>query len=310
LAFPQITYLDEYYLTNCEIDVLRRYATDMASKIPDGAVVVELGSGNLRKVCLLLQAFENAGKTIDYYALDLSQEELQRTLSQVPHFKHVSCHGLFGTYDDGRDWLAGMKDDRPRCILHMGSSIGNFTQAEAVDFLKQFSDVMKPQDLILIGVDSWNQPDKVYHAYNDSQGLTHKFILNGLANANRIFNREIFHLPDWRVHGEYVYDSDEGGRHQAFVFPIRDVTVLGQRVHAFERIKIEQSIKYSELGSEKLFSLAGLEKLARWTVDNEYGELGKRCQCSCSCIKLHDTSHSPLPAKTKTPAFASHSALL
>jgi EasF-like predicted methyltransferase len=159
--FEDITYLDEYYLTNCEIDVLRRYATDMASKIPDGAVVVELGSGNLRKVCLLLQAFENAGKTIDYYALDLSQEELQRTLSQVPHFKHVSCHGLFGTYDDGRDWLAGMKDDRPRCILHMGSSIGNFTQAEAVDFLKQFSDVMKPQDLILIGVDSWNQPDKV-----------------------------------------------------------------------------------------------------------------------------------------------------
>jgi uncharacterized SAM-dependent methyltransferase len=39
--------------------------------------------------------------------------------------------------------------------------LGNFTQAEAVDFLKQFSDVMKPQDLILIGVDSWNQPDKV-----------------------------------------------------------------------------------------------------------------------------------------------------
>jgi uncharacterized SAM-dependent methyltransferase len=53
---PQITYLDEYYLTNCEIDVLRRFATDMASKIPDGAVVVELGSGFVL-TALVLHAF-------------------------------------------------------------------------------------------------------------------------------------------------------------------------------------------------------------------------------------------------------------
>lgn len=80
---------------------------------------------NLRKVCLFLQAFEDAKKKIDYFALDLSQTELERTLAEAPAFKYVSCRGLLGTYDDGCEWL---KQEsilaRPKCILHLGSSIG------------------------------------------------------------------------------------------------------------------------------------------------------------------------------------------
>jgi uncharacterized SAM-dependent methyltransferase len=41
----QITYLDEYYLTNYEIELLKKSAAEIASKIPEGAMVVELGSG-------------------------------------------------------------------------------------------------------------------------------------------------------------------------------------------------------------------------------------------------------------------------
>lgn len=80
---------------------------------------------NLRKVTLLLRAFEDKGKKIDYFALDLSKQELERTLAQVPEFKHVKCHGLLGTYDDGREWLK--RDEnirRGKCILTLGSSIG------------------------------------------------------------------------------------------------------------------------------------------------------------------------------------------
>lgn len=73
----------------------------------------------------MLQAFEHAGKEVDYYALDLSREELERTLAQVPPFKHVRCHGLWGTYDDGREWLQSPSIlTRPKCILSLGSSIG------------------------------------------------------------------------------------------------------------------------------------------------------------------------------------------
>lgn len=43
--FERITYLDEYYLTGDEIEVLERYAARIAERIPEGAMVVELGSG-------------------------------------------------------------------------------------------------------------------------------------------------------------------------------------------------------------------------------------------------------------------------
>lgn len=80
---------------------------------------------NLRKVSILLQALEHAGKDIDYYALDLSLKELKRTLEQVPAFKHVKCHGLHGTYDDGLDWLKLPENvTRSKCVMSLGSSIG------------------------------------------------------------------------------------------------------------------------------------------------------------------------------------------
>ena len=43
--FEEITYLPEYYLTNTEIALLERFASQLADHIPDGALLLELGSG-------------------------------------------------------------------------------------------------------------------------------------------------------------------------------------------------------------------------------------------------------------------------
>lgn len=43
--FEEITFLEEYYLTNAEIEALENHASDIASLIPGGSQIVELGSG-------------------------------------------------------------------------------------------------------------------------------------------------------------------------------------------------------------------------------------------------------------------------
>ncbi len=43
----QITYLEEYYLTNDEIEVLKSSATDIVKNIPSGVMIIELGSGSV-----------------------------------------------------------------------------------------------------------------------------------------------------------------------------------------------------------------------------------------------------------------------
>jgi L-histidine Nalpha-methyltransferase / hercynylcysteine S-oxide synthase len=43
--FEEITFLDDYYLTNAEIDALQRHAKAIARRLPEGSRLVELGSG-------------------------------------------------------------------------------------------------------------------------------------------------------------------------------------------------------------------------------------------------------------------------
>ncbi|KAH6676690.1 C-type lectin protein [Halenospora varia] len=268
--FEEITYLDEYYLTNAEIDVLKRSADSIAKTIPKGSMLIELGSGNLRKVSVLLQALENAAKDVDYYALDLSMKELRRTLEQVPNFQHVRCHGLHGTYDDGLDWLkAPENSSRTKCVMTLGSSIGNFHRNEAAEFLRGFSEALQTsEDSLLVGLDATSDSEKVFHAYNDHVGTTHKFILNGLTNANSILGEDAFNIDDWKVIGEYVYDS-AGGRHQAFYSPKKDLNINGIHFKAEERIQVEQSLKYSSKEARKLWKDSGLREVSRWATSTE-----------------------------------------
>lgn len=222
-----------------------------------------LTTRNLRKVKILLGAFEAAQKPISYYALDLSLPELERTLQAVPAYKHVQCHGLLGTYDDGLDWLqlpANAK--RPKTILSMGSSIGNFPRKDAAQFLHSFKKVLTADDCMILGIDACQDPDRVYHAYNDTHGITHQFILNGLVHANRLLEKEVFQLSEWKVIGEY---NVEAHRHQAFLLPLHDVDVLGTIIPAGERIRIEESYKYSTTQIKELWQHAGLQPQARYS---------------------------------------------
>ncbi|KAL8807284.1 MAG: hypothetical protein Q9182_000789 [Xanthomendoza sp. 2 TL-2023] len=256
--FEDITYLDEYYLTNTEIEVLQHHATAIATAIPEGCEILELGSGsNLRKVRILLDALESAGKRADYYALDLSEPELRRTLSAVPQrYQYVSCHGLLGTYDDGLEWLKRSdKQQQPKWILSLGSSLGNFGREEAAAFLQGFAATLRGNDRMIVALDACRDAEKVYHAYNDGRGKTHEFVLNGLLHANRLLSKDVFKLQDWKIIGEF---DEVAGRHQAFYSPVKSVVIDGVYLEAGERIRVEESYKYTTVQSNELWHKVGL----------------------------------------------------
>lgn len=194
---------------------------------------------------------------MDYYALDLSLPELKRSLSAVgPNdYQHVKFRGLHGTYDDGLAWLKLPENaGRPRLILSLGSSIGNFSRSDAARFLKRFSVVLGPDSKMLIGLDACQDSDRVYHGYHDREGKTREFYLNGLVHANVLIGKEAFRLEEWDVAGEY--DEIEK-RHQAFYTPLVNVTIEDVHINAGERIRFEESYKYSRSQSADLWELAG-----------------------------------------------------
>ncbi|CAO2654627.1 Nn.00g113600.m01.CDS01 [Neocucurbitaria sp. VM-36] len=270
--FERITYLEEYYLTNAEIEVLETYADRIAERVQPGSILVELGSGNLRKVNLLLQAIDRLGKDVDYYAVDLSLPELERTFAEIPieGYKHVKCFGLHGTYDNALEWLKSSEiEAKPKTILWLGSSLGNFKRHEVPPFLAGFGDVLQPGDTMLIGIDSCKDPGRVYHAYNDRDNVTHEFILNGLKHANKLMGETAFDIQDWEVIGEY---DQEAGRHHAFVSPRKDVVIDDVHISQGERIRIEESYKYSRDEVTNLWEGAKLAENAVWANSKaDYG---------------------------------------
>ncbi|OJJ04304.1 hypothetical protein ASPVEDRAFT_135556 [Aspergillus versicolor CBS 583.65] len=291
--FEKITYLEEYYLTNAEIEALETHARRLVEKIPSNAQLLELGSGNLRKIEILLREFERAGKPVDYYALDLSLSELERTFSNVclEEYTNVGFHGLHGTYDDAHTWLSDPKNrERPTVVMSMGSSLGNFGPPEAADFLAGFAKLLGPSDMVVIGLDACDDPARVYNAYNDSAGITKKFYENGLVHANRTLGSEVFRPDEWEVVTEY---NPTDGKHQAFYVPKMDLTICNASLKKGERIIFEEAFKYSALGRDRLWHDAGLLEAA---------ELA----CSSGDYHLHLLQSAALNLPLSPSQYAAH----
>ncbi|GMG43400.1 unnamed protein product [Aspergillus oryzae var. brunneus] len=253
--FEKITYVKEYYLTNAEIEVLETNSRRIVERIPDNAQLLELGSG-----CVILpnQIFERVGKRVDYYALDLSLSELQRTFAEVSidDYTHVGLHGLHGTYDDAVTWLNSPENrKRPTVIMSMGSSLGNFDRPGAAKFLSQYASLLGPSDMMIIGLDGCKDPGKVYRAYNDSEGVTRQFYENGLVHANVVLGYEAFKPDEWEVVTDY--DAVEG-RHWAAYSPRRDVTINGVLLKKGEKLFFEEAYKYGPEERDQLWRDAKL----------------------------------------------------
>lgn len=220
--------------------------------------VVDCCHRNLRKVNILLRAFEAAKKKVEYYALDLSLSELQRTFSQLDTsaFRYVSFHALHGTYDDALSWLEKSRvDGRATCVMTMGSSLGNFTRDGAARFLADFSKALTSSDLILVGLDACQNPNRVFHAYNDSQKVTEQFYRNGLVHANNLLGYEAFKQDEWEIEG--IYDQ-KSNRHQASYVALKPIRTTDFAFEGGEKIHLEDAFKYSETDCDDLWHAAGL----------------------------------------------------
>ncbi|KKY27484.1 hypothetical protein UCRPC4_g01079 [Phaeomoniella chlamydospora] len=267
--FEKITYLEDYYLTNAEIETLTTHADKIAERLVDGSQLVELGSGNLRKVDILLQAFEKARKNISYYALDLSLPELKRTFSQIGtnSYQYVKCAALHGTYDDALAWLSNPENRAsPTCIMTLGSSLGNFDPSAAADFLHSFAKIMTPRDTMLVGLDACQDADKIYRAYNDSEHVTEQFYRNGLDHANKLLGRPVFGQEDWAVVGSC---KRAPYYHEAHYAALKDISSHDLSFSKGESLKVEHSYKYSQVESESLWRDAGFIRNISYANKND-----------------------------------------
>lgn len=266
--YEKASILPSYYLFWAELQILKDHAGDLAKNyIADSTVVVELGSGPLHKTSVFLDALNTHRRNIKYYALDLSAESLTKSLSPLTgRYANVTCAGLHGTYDDGMEFLRFSESNRPKLVTWMGSSIGNMTRSEAIDFLARFrTSSMNPGDLFLCGIDRRNSHEDVKKAYGEPAAPHADFAFNALTCANNLFGgKKIFDKDKFEY--ESVYYAEEGWR--ASYLKAKEDMHLADPVSLSlkngERLGLTDSYKYNEEDVEQLVTASGFTPLRKW----------------------------------------------
>lgn len=179
--FEAITRLPEYGLTRADERLLCSHARDIAQVVPAPAAVIELGSGTGEKTRHILGAFP--APRVRYVPIDVSPKALtrcQRDLADVAEVQPVAQ-----SYLDGMASAISKRGDGPLLVLFLGSTIGNFVRACAVEFLQALRRLLQPGDALLIGADLVKDSEQMLRAYDDAIGLTAAFNLNLLGRINR-----------------------------------------------------------------------------------------------------------------------------
>ena len=182
LLFDQICELPEYYPTRTELQILEERASEIATHIGPNAELVEFGAGSLTKVRLLLDAMDSPRR---YIPIDISGEHLeQAAVALKADYPSLQVKPLIADYTQAFMLPAALPESEQRVGFFPGSTIGNFTPVEAVQFLRMAATVLRGGAL-LVGADLVKDPSVLHAAYSDAQGVTAAFNLNLLARANR-----------------------------------------------------------------------------------------------------------------------------
>jgi dimethylhistidine N-methyltransferase len=236
----------------------------MARLLGPRCALIEIGCGNSEKTQMLLAAAQPQ----TFVPVDIAHEQLEASCNalrgQFPAMSIVAVRADFAQPFA----LPAAELPRARRILYFpGSTIGNFTPAEAGAFLKRWAAQLGADGGALIGVDLKKDPAVLHAAYNDARGVTAEFNLNLLRRINRELGAD-FDLAAFQHHA--YYDASQGRieMHLESRQPQR-VTIAGRgfEFRAGETVHTENSYKYTVGEFQALARAAGFAPQQHWSDD-------------------------------------------
>jgi L-histidine N-alpha-methyltransferase len=262
--FEQITRQPEYYLTRTELALLERELPAIAQQVGAQARVVEYGSGSGRKTRLLLRALP---EVVAYTPIEISRAALVASIHALAgDFPALEMLPVCADFTDAVALPQPQQPARRTLLFFPGSTLGNFTDGEAVRLLRGMHRTMGATGLALVGIDLVKEPARIEAAYNDAAGITAAFTLNLLERLNREIGSD-FALDRFRHRARYD-PLHERIQTELVSEVAQRVQVAGQRFDfaAGEPIQVEYSHKYSDARFAALAAAAGLRVVAHWTA--------------------------------------------
>jgi L-histidine N-alpha-methyltransferase len=276
--FQAIMASPEYYLTDCEHEIFEQQGRQIAESIATAGPfeLDELGSGDGLKTQLLLDALHDIGAEFTYRPVDISANSLRLLSDRLskgrPWLKINAIHGDY-MQELAAAQLQDPNSKGPRkVIMFLGSNLGNYTETQALAFLRLIRGTMRPKDALLIGLDLQKDPAVIRAAYDDAAGHTRDFNLNLLRRINNELGAD-FNTSTFEHRPEY---NPSNGAAQSFLRSKQSQTVhiaaLNKDFHfaAGEKIFMEISQKYSHQQIETLATGSGFQIKHKYYDSNHY----------------------------------------
>jgi L-histidine Nalpha-methyltransferase len=274
--FEAITELPEYYVTRTERQILAKHAAEIVAAAAGGRdlSIIELGAGTATKTGLLLNAAVAQQGSVTYYPIDVSETALQEARTRLEsELPEVTVEPIVADYTEGmRQNNAGLAGAGRRLVLYIGSSIGNFSPADAIEVLRGVRAQLTPGDCLLLGTDMVKATNMLLAAYDDAAGVTAAFNMNMLIRINReldaTFNPQLFrHQARWNEQHSRIEMHLESLLAQKVAVRALDLEVrfsLGETIHT------ENSYKFTDQRVLALLTRAGFKLRKQWSDDNKW----------------------------------------
>lgn len=280
--FEQITELPEYYLTRAERSLFSRYADQIIEIAAEPAgndpapvlTLIELGAGTATKTGILLAAAVRRQGSVVYQPVDVSESALAEATENVrSHIPGVTVRCQVADYTTQALPLNRLPNTRT-LALYIGSSIGNFSPADALDVLTNLRAQLLPGDKLLLGTDlapgEGKSVEDLIAAYNDASGTTAAFNRNVLTRINRElgadFNPDAFeHRAVWNARESRIEMHLVARSAQQVHIPANTSgEMLTVRFTAGESIHTENSHKFTVERVRDLLRSAGFRLTNTW----------------------------------------------
>lgn len=297
LIILQITQLEEYYPYKAEQHILRERSDDIICHIPKGSIIVELGCGDGSKTSILLNAliFRDGPEAVHFCGIDVSGGALDQARNnltrQCPDLPPSQLEFIESEY------LPGLKQARKHhaqsslCILWLGSSVGNFSPPDAASFLRDMQAAAGQNSALLLCCDLWKDMDVLHAAYDDSKGVTRKFIINGMHHALSSLGHPAAYDPALWQYDAIV--NPDGRQVEMWLTAKAPVHNIVPEIHiaAGEKVLMEISRKFTPCDIARLALAGGFSLHASWR-SAKYSvqlllppeEALKRCWADTDCI--------------------------
>ena len=256
--FEEICETEEYYLTRTEKQILELNASDIVNEVLPSEIF-EFGSGSSKKTKTLIAKVLKRNKKITYFSFDISIKALKMSYNELNKIsKSLNVQLIKGDFNN--DMKRIKKSKKNRLYLFLGSTLGNFNNKIAINFLDNIANLMNKEDSFLLGVDKVKDEKIINSAYNDSKGITKKFNKNILNVINKEYKLN-FNEKNFLHNAKF---NSEKSQIEMYLESTVDHSVKlpndeNLNIEKGEKILTEISRKFSEKTLRDLFSKANLE---------------------------------------------------